>query len=79
MWDCVGWCGIVWDSVELCGIVWDSVCVLGDVFLAAMDEFRPTNCGDGGDNFAQLELVQDGRLAGGVQAHCPGRKTNRWR
>jgi hypothetical protein len=25
--------------------------------------------GDGGDNFTQLELVQDGRLSGGVQAN----------
>jgi hypothetical protein len=32
--------------------------------------------GDRGDDLAQLELVQDGGLAGGVQAHCRGREVS---
>ena len=32
-----------------------------------------TDGGDGGDDFAQLELVEDGGLAGGVQADCQQR------
>ena len=29
-----------------------------------------TNSGDGGDNFSELQLVQDGGLTSGIQSHC---------
>jgi hypothetical protein len=29
----------------------------------------PTDCGDGGDDFTQLQLVQNGSFTGGIQAN----------